>query len=1230
MTLLSDLIDIPEQVHKSDFVISLATAVGDPSRTVADYVVTPQLAECFDRALSLVASSVTDHRSKATYLHASFGAGKTAMMSVLLLLLQGDPAARSVPELGSVVAKYADRIDGRKFLLVPFHFVGKASMEQEVLGGYVDHIRNLHPDAPLPAVYVADGILEEAQNKRRDQGDEVFFRILSEGEVADEWGDYGAAWDATRFEAAVIAPPGSPERDLLVGALLRTHERALPGQAQATADGFVPLDAGLDAISRHAKSLGYDAVILFLDELVLWLAARMSDVAFVSREGAKVVKLVEADAANRPAPIVSFIARQRDLRELVGEHVPGAESLTAIDILRHSEGRFDTITLEDRNLPLIAQRRLLKPRSEAARQQLDDTFDEVRRQLEQRDERDVLLTDSGDLDAFRRLYPFSPALVDALVALSGAMQRERTALKVMLQLLVDGRDYLELGQLIPLGDLFDAVNSGDEPLTEVMRSQFAQARRLWTNRFQPMLLREHGLTEETAEAVPPTHGYVTDSRLVKTLLVAALVPEVGPLRGLTVSRLTALNSGIVRSFVPGAERQQVLDRLRRWAAEVGELRLGEDDQDPTVAVQLSGIDTGPILDAAKVADNEGERRRKIRDLLQEAFVVRDVGTMDPYLEVVWRGTRRRVSVTFANVRDEIELPDEMLRAGADPRLVVDLPVDVEGFGPTDDRGRAMDYRRDRNPEWTAVWLPNFFTAATLQLLGKLVRLDHIFTGETFERLASYLAPNDRPAARAQLANEQAAVRERLRLALLQAYGVDTPQEGVVEAQLGLGEQFIALDPALNLQPPVGTSLRSHTEALADQLFRHRFPKHPDYTDLVTRAERVSTLGQVELALQQKDGRLENVEAPMRKVLTKVAGPLGLGTMYQAHFIADVSGWTDLIRRRQAEGEPAALTVGLLRRWLDAADLPAERRGMIDEDADLVILAVAAASNWVLLDSGSPVTKPELGRLQSDWQLAAQDLPSEEAWVVALERAADIGVVAVSALRSATTVADLSQKIASRLVVDGGQAVRDLAPQLDAAAARLGSEASGDRFATARAAVTLVEALRRQPDRAAETLAAAAVPTSIAALGTSIIQAADVGKALQDANWDLLRAATELGGPSQADAQAIRTRLADALRADELAIGLVGRLRDATTAATQLLAHAAKPEAPPEDGGAKVVPPGSEGGPVVTGGSGAGVLSIASFDKAEAERHLERVRDRLRQEAQLELTWQIEDVPDADN
>lgn len=189
MTLLSELIEIPEQVHKSDFVISLATAIEEPERTVQDYVVTDQLAVCFDRALSLVATSLADRRSKAAYLHASFGAGKTAMMAMLDLLLRGDPTARSVPELGPVVARYASRLDSRRFLLVPYHFVGKNSMEQEILGGYVEYVRKLHPDAPLPPVYVADEMLEDARASARSSETSCSSRSSPKG----RWPRHGAS-----------------------------------------------------------------------------------------------------------------------------------------------------------------------------------------------------------------------------------------------------------------------------------------------------------------------------------------------------------------------------------------------------------------------------------------------------------------------------------------------------------------------------------------------------------------------------------------------------------------------------------------------------------------------------------------------------------------------------------------------------------------------------------------------------------------------------------------------------------------------------------------------------------------------------------------------------------------------------------------------------------------------------------------------------------------------------
>ena len=66
----------------------------------------------------------------------------------------------------------------------------------------------------------------------------------------------------------------------------------------------------------------------------------------------------------------------------------------------------------------------------------------------------------ADEAAFRQTYPFSPALVSTLRSLASVMQRERTALKVMQQMLVDRRDTLTVDDVIPVGDAFDYIVQG--------------------------------------------------------------------------------------------------------------------------------------------------------------------------------------------------------------------------------------------------------------------------------------------------------------------------------------------------------------------------------------------------------------------------------------------------------------------------------------------------------------------------------------------------------------------------------------------------------------------------------------------------------------------------------------------------------------------------------------------------------------------------------------------------
>lgn len=108
--LISEMIEVPERVLKGDFVLNLSKGVTEPKKTLDQYVVTPQLAACFDDALGFIRSAVDSLSSKACYLHGSFGSGKSHYMAVLHLLLQHNPDVRSLEHLDKVCAKHEWRV----------------------------------------------------------------------------------------------------------------------------------------------------------------------------------------------------------------------------------------------------------------------------------------------------------------------------------------------------------------------------------------------------------------------------------------------------------------------------------------------------------------------------------------------------------------------------------------------------------------------------------------------------------------------------------------------------------------------------------------------------------------------------------------------------------------------------------------------------------------------------------------------------------------------------------------------------------------------------------------------------------------------------------------------------------------------------------------------------------------------------------------------------------------
>ena len=494
---LRDVLDIPLEARAEDYVLRLTDSVDDAAvaQTVADYVVTPPIAAAFDQALGLVAESVQSGISRGAFLTGSFGSGKSHFMAVLYALLRHNPSARAKPELQPVIARHDDVLRDRNVLPLAYHLLGARSLEQALFDGYLRQIRQRHPGAPLPALHESDRILADAERLRAMHGEEKFFSELngSEGGSDDPWSALlgSGTWNAESYASARAAGPGTEQRQLLVTALAERFFTAYTQQAD-----YVDLDTGLAAVATHAKGLGYDAVTLFLDELVLWLAFSVQDREFFAREAQKITKLAESGTGARAIPLISFIARQMDLRQwFAGAGATGSEQEALDRAFSHQQGRFPPIVLGDDNLPYVANKRLLRrnPANPDAERELTDAFTRLDRRP---DVWDVLLdgmnTDEqhrgADEAAFKLTYPFSPALISTLRSLAGVMQRERTALKVMQQMLVERRDTLTVDDVIPVGDSFDHIVDGQQALDPQAAARFKSAATLYREKLRPLLL----------------------------------------------------------------------------------------------------------------------------------------------------------------------------------------------------------------------------------------------------------------------------------------------------------------------------------------------------------------------------------------------------------------------------------------------------------------------------------------------------------------------------------------------------------------------------------------------------------------------------------------------------------------------------------------------------------------------------------------------------------------------
>jgi len=1236
--LISELLDLPQRVRKGDFVLSLSQGVTEPQKTLERYVVTPQLEECFDECLSKIRDAVEAGSSKAAYLHGSFGSGKSHFMAVLHLILQNNADVRSFKDLQKVCGDH-EWVEDKNLLLVPYHMINAKNMETAIFGGYVEHVSKLHPDAPLPGIYLADEIFENAQKHRASLGDEKFFAQLNEGKTGGGEGKksrFGKmkhaklssdGWDAASFESALEAEPGSNERSLLVGDLVKNIFPAFRGIAHAKEEAYVELDEGLGILSAHAQSLGYDGLILFLDELILWLATNSGNLDFVQKEANKLVKLVESKKAERPIPIISFVARQRDLRDLIGDTVAGIQQVNLSEILSHMEERFDMITLEDRNLPLIAQKRVLKTK-DPERTELNDGYEQAVKL--QPEVMEILLARDGNKQLFKQVYPFSPALIKSLIAISSALQRERTALKIMLEMLVKRRDTLCVGDIVPLGDLWDVVADGDDTFSDLLRVRFAHAKKLYTNKLLPMLEEQHSIDLEVdrekaktdEEVARKFHAFENDNRLIKSLLLAALVEGEETLRDMTCAKLAALNHGSVKSRFSGREYQTVKNKFQDWSGLHGEIRLSGDATNPTVSLQLVGVDTDQIIKAARAYDRPGERVMKIKSMLLKSFgMPNDDKNLFPGHKFLWRGTQRFCDVLFENV---CRTTDEALRAsGDDWRLVIDFPFDSEGRTPQDDVTRIEQFQEKKESQKTIVWLPEFFSSKTQTELGQLVIIDHLLRGNNLDQHASDLSAQDRETARTILESRQNALTSKLQSIVEAAYGIrNVTHPGSLDDSYNIKDsQFNSLFPSLTLQRPVGATLGEAMEHLLFQALEHQFPKHPKFGQEIKANKDMKDVLQVcQEAAHTQDGRIYVEDSKVRKALKNICDPLELGSMGETHFVLE-SFWRTTFNKALTNSEKENPDVADMKTWMG------HDRGLPREIEKLLIMVYAEQTNRAFVRFGGNYT-PTLTDMPGELELRQEILPTEEEWQECKKRIADLFGDDLSRLLNASNLSGLGDKFNKEGYIAKFKGDCEALPgRLQLILTKLGvsetDAGSCDRVKTAKAARDFFEAADgKEPTLLVQAIGTARIETSAKAMGRSIKSAANVLASLLEPNrWEIFEAVTEITDRRKTDAQLLLDDLRDSLKMDEFALagGLPAKLSDAEGRAVKLL-RPPKTEPTPDPQPEPPLPPIKPGWKRLDSGS---TERMAGSDLSElSEKLAEKLKDNPKR--RVTIQWTLEE------
>ncbi len=785
--------DLPsrEDITAQEFVVKLAEdddAVVE-QKLIADYVFTPTVERELPVILEQMRHVLERGEELGRFIHGSFGSGKSHFMALLGMLLEDHEGAWAKDAaIVRTLASHRSWIRQARPLVVRLHMLTADDARFDRMA-YQAANRALERAGCAPFEYLhVQGVLDEMEREAGQYGDAFWSRLHEAGVVASQ--------NAFRL----LVDGELDDREQLARAYLAFKGR------DADSAGIDPNWAeGLQRLTAHVKAAGFGGLVFLVDELLLWLGEKTKP------EFTKAINqlnvMVDHTDGRRAVPLFVFVARQRRLKEFFPDMVSDDPMEEHLD---HHSKRFETTTLQDVELRHICRQRVLKRKDPAAVEGVIDALAEQHKKLL------PAILQGGDVAYLRDVYPFHPALIETLIDVSSLMQRERTALRLLYELLVIHYPTLPLGSFLPVGSAFEAIFPEDEkPQGRRKLDDLASVHRLYYESFRPAM-RQMRAQAETDEGLSfDDADYRVLDQLVKTALLAELSTRLKA-GGLTVERLVRLNEVDVAGHTDRGKMTKARQALVELARRVHKLQVTGDGKEARVGIVLHGANVEEHLERArgKVAQHN-VRLKAFSAVLKEALGLEgrewEEGAHEGRHRVAWKGTRRSGSVAIKNVR-ALSNAEFRPEPGERFRILIDYPWDEPGFNVEADLQRAQQVRRREGTIPTVCWLPRHMTSHELDALSDYAAADYLCSSAGAELLEG-LAPHDRTQVVQQADARRAMMKKQVVESLSRLYREH-------------GQVYALIDGVLDHAPEL--ELGKNLDRFAQSLLDRQYPQHPTF------------------------------------------------------------------------------------------------------------------------------------------------------------------------------------------------------------------------------------------------------------------------------------------------------------------------------------------------------------------------------------------------------------------